>query len=85
MACLKLPVPPLPPLPLPFNVAPPPLPPIPSIDLQFCCKLPLPFPPLPPIPFPPIVINPGVILLINAAMLVIETYLDALEVRCPRE
>ncbi len=83
MACLELPGVALPQLPSPFSIEPPGLPGI-SVSVAFCCKLPsfsLSF----PFSLPSATINPGVIALVNTALKVIDGYLDAVPIDCPRE
>lgn len=83
MACIPLPAVALPVLPAPFSIDPPELPAI-TIGAEFCCKLPtLSVTPL--IPIPAAILNPAVIALINAASDVINAYIDALPLDCPRE
>lgn len=87
MACIPLPKLDLPTLPAPLSLTPP-APPTVSIDanLPFCCKVAsLAGSFSIPIPIPPLVLNPAVIAIINAALGAVDAYLDALPLSCPKE
>lgn len=83
MACIELPKIELPRLPAPLSIEPPSLPAL-SADVTICCKL-VAFRFGPYVPLGPLVINPGVIALINAAADAVEGFLDAIPLECPRE
>lgn len=82
MACVPIPKVPIPELPLPLGIG------ITTPDIEFdpelCCKL-LPF----PIVLPPIslglLFNPAVNAIIAANIKIVQDYLDALPLDCPRE
>jgi hypothetical protein len=91
MACIDLTVPPLPPLPLPFNIPALPSIPIPA-QPQLCCQLPdivaMIAAQLPPIPLPPSTINPATVQTVIAAMqnalATVQAYIDGLIPPCPK-
>jgi hypothetical protein len=84
MPCLPLPALPLPSIPAPFSLIPE-LPKVPSIQLDVCCQAINLGEPNIPIPLPPLVLNTGVIQLMNKGIAVVRAYLDALPIDCPRE
>lgn len=83
MACIPLPKAPRVTSPFPFSIEPPELPSA-SPSLTVCCKL-FAFPIKVPLPLGPLVINPGVIATVNAAMDVVDAFIDSLAFECPRE
>lgn len=84
MPCVPVPAIVVPTLPAPLTLTPPALPAIP--DLTWCCKIAINIP-IPPIPWPggPLAINPALVLAINVALASVQTFLDGLQVPCPRE
>lgn len=91
MACIDIPIPALPSLPLPFTIPYPPIPPFPS-QPQLCCQLPdivaMILAQLPPIPLPPLTLNPAEVAIIVAAMqealATVQLYIDGLIPPCPK-
>ena len=91
MACISLPIPPLPPLPLPFSLPALPIPPFPS-QPQLCCQLPdivaMIAAQLPPIPLPPTTLNPAEVAIVVAALqegiATVQAYIDGLIPPCPK-
>lgn len=84
MACIPLPPIPFPVLPSGFSVSPPALPPVP-VSGAVCCKQ-IAFSAVsPPLPLPPLVVNPAFIAALTAAMKVVQTYIDAIPLECPKE
>lgn len=87
MSCLPLPaVPQLPDI-TPFSLAPPSLPAV-NVGVDLCCKIDLQIIP-PVIPLGPLLITSptatAVIMGINAAMIAVKKYIDALPLSCPLE
>lgn len=87
MACVLLPPFPAPPSISPFTIAPPALPPI-DLSIDFCCKVNL-ISYTPAIPLGAAVLAiPGaaaVVAGIQSAITVINAYIDATALKCPRE
>lgn len=83
MACLPLPDVTLPTLPSPLTLDPPALDPV-TVGAEFCCKL-ASFTTPTYAPFGPAVLNPAVIATINTNLALVQAYLDALPLNCPRE
>lgn len=80
MGCISIAID-LPTLPAPWSIEPPALPDI-EANAAICCfevEISIPI----PIPIPALLINPTVILLLNAAFDVVEAYIDALPLDCP--
>ena len=82
MACLALPDIDLPTLPSPLTIAPPAL--GGTLNLALCCKI-VSITGSIPVPFPPQVINPPVIAFINTNLALVDAFLDAQPLKCPRE
>lgn len=76
---------PLPPLPdiFPLTLTPPTLPPI-SGDLTICCKL-VQFVFVPILPVGPILINSAVMAVINAQIAIVNGFIRAMQLPCPKE
>lgn len=84
MPCLPIPKPPIPSLPAGLNFTVPlPIPPIPNVPNP-CCLLPN--APVLKIPNPlgPLIVNPGVVNAIRAALEAAEAYFDSIPLDCPR-
>lgn len=82
MPCITTPTLPVPQLPAPLSLALPTLPGI-SVDVPFCCKLPLPPVAIPPIPLPAILLNPAVIATLNGYIKAAVEYISAIPFECP--
>lgn len=87
MSCVSLPTVALPTLPSPFTISPPALPAV-DLSIDFCCKVQLisytPFIPLGAV----VLAVPGaaaIVATINESLAVIDAYIDALPLSCPKQ
>lgn len=85
MACVDLPLPTLPTLPVPLTLGVSLSLSLPPLGLDFCCKI-LALPSVSiPIPLPTLVLNPAFIATLNGFIASMNSYHDAITFSCPFE
>ncbi len=85
MSCVPIPDVPVPTLPEPLSIPIPEPPTVPELPELFCCKLPI--PPIPPLPVKlgPIIVNSGVIAILNVYVARMQAYIHSIPNKCPLE